>query len=206
MKGTWRVMKYKINEIFYSIQGEGYFTGVPAIFIRFSGCNLDCPWCDTKYHKQGLFYTKEEIEGKVEKLFPCKTHESPMIVFTGGEPTLQLKEDEELLPGYFRAVETNGLKAIPSWVDWITLSPKTDIILEDLPPGSYPDEVKVVYEKGRDGYLKYLEKKYIDAERKLFLQPLEKDGKMNIEETVEFIKKYPTFRLSVQLHKLIGVK
>ena len=186
-------MKYKINEIFYSIQGEGFNTGYPAIFIRFSGCNLKCPWCDT-FHEEYELYTKEDIENAVEKL---KFGKDVMIIFTGGEPTLQLS-DEEILPGYFRALETNGIIEPPKWLDWITCSPKTDLQFNTW----IPDEIKVVYEPKREKYLEEI----LSLDTRLFLQPLEKDGHMNIKETVSYILKHPKYRLSLQTHKLIGVK
>lgn len=191
-------MSYKVNEIFYSVQAEGTFAGKPSVFIRLCGCNLACPWCDTKYHTKGEFYTKEEIEEKVN--FLTHGNKDVNIVFTGGEPTLQLKEDEPLLEGYFRAIETNGTKKVPSWLDWITCSPKSDIDFSAI--GRAPDEIKVVYEYGRDKYLKSL----LNLNIPLFIQPLEENGKMNIAEVFDFIKANPKYRLSLQFHKLIHVR
>lgn len=188
-------MKYKINEIFYSIQAEGYNAGKPAVFIRLSGCNLKCPWCDTKYHNKGKEYTKEELEKEVEKL--TQGNKEIMIVFTGGEPTLQLKNDEELLKGYYRTIETNGLLPVPNWINWVTCSPKTDIQFTDI-----PNEIKVVYEEKRKEYFI----KLLRYPTLLFMQPLEEDGIMNPEKAIEFIKRYPKYRLSLQYHKLIGVR
>ena len=188
-------MKYKVNEIFYSIQAEGFYVGTPAIFIRLSGCNLKCPWCDTKYHNEGKEYTKEELEQEVKKL--TNGNKDIIIVFTGGEPTLQLKNEEELLNGYYRTIETNGLLSVPEWINWVTCSPKTDIEFKKI-----PDEIKIVYENHRKKYLKEL----LNYDTKLFLQPLEKDDKMNIKETIDFIKQYPKYRLSLQIHKMIGVR
>ena len=191
-------MNYKVNEIFYTVQAEGTFAGKASVFIRLCGCNLQCPWCDTKYHTKGEIYTKEEIEQRVDYL----THgnKDVNIVFTGGEPTLQLKEEEPLLEGYFRCIETNGTNEVPSWIDWVTCSPKSDIDFDKM--SRKPDEIKVVYEYGRDKYLKDLEKYQIP----LFIQPLEQNGKMNIMEVFDFIKQNPTYRLSLQYHKLIGVR
>lgn len=186
-------MRYKVNEIFYSLQAEGFYAGCPAVFVRLSGCNLKCPWCDTKYHNEGTWYTKEELEKAVYDIIPSK---EVFIVFTGGEPTLQLKEEEELFEGFEKHIETNGTNPVPSWIDWVTVSPKSDIKIEKA------DEVKVVYENGRDEYLESLE----DEDYLLFLQPLELNGKMNIQETVDFILKHPRYRLSLQFHKMIGVR
>ena len=186
-------MKYKVNEIFYSLQAEGLFAGCPAVFVRLCGCNLKCPWCDTKNHNEGTWYTKEELEKAVFDIIPNK---DVIIVFTGGEPTLQLREDEELFKGYKRHIETNGTNPVPSWIDWITVSPKSDIDIKEA------DEVKVVYEKGREDYLESLK----DKGFRLFLQPLELNGKMNTKETVDFILKHPYYKLSLQFHKMIGVR
>lgn len=189
--------KYKVNEIFYSIQAEGFYAGTPAIFIRFSGCNLQCPWCDTKYHDKGEYYTKEELEKIVYNLIPKYQEKRIIIVFTGGEPTMQLKENEELFKGLYRTVETNGLLPVPTWIDWVTCSPKTDIKFKQL-----PNEIKVVYEPKREQYYKNL----LEYDTMLFMQPLEENGIMNTRETINFIKEYPKFRFSLQYHKLIGVR
>lgn len=98
------------------------------------------------------------------------------------------------------AIETNGTNIVPSWVSWITVSPKTNLLPKDFK--NFPDEIKVVFEKSRVDYYDIL--KHYGG--RLYLQPLEKDGKMNIKETLEYINKNPMYRLSVQLHKLIGVK
>lgn len=188
-------MKYKVNEIFYSIQAEGYYSGYPAIFVRFSGCNLQCPWCDTKYHNEGKEYTKEELEQEVEKL--TNGNKNIIIVFTGGEPTLQLKNEEELLKGYYRTIETNGLVNAPEWIDWTTCSPKQNYHFANI-----PNEIKVVFEENRIDYFKEL----LDLNTKLYIQPLEKDGKMNTNECIDFIKENPKFKLSLQIHKMIGVR
>lgn len=189
-------MKYKVNKIFYSIQGEGFHVGTPAIFIRFSGCNLKCAWCDTD-HKSFKEYSKEELEKEVyDKIVHLKT--KPIIVFTGGEPTIQLKEDEELLKGFYRTIETNGFKKVPNWIDWTTLSPKNCKTQTQM---CKIDEIKIVFESNKMDLSRYNMFK-----NRLYLQPLEKDGKMNIKETIEFIKKNPKWKLSLQTHKLIGIE
>ena len=110
----------KINEIFYSLQGEGFHTGTPAVFIRFSGCNLKCPFCDT-HHEEGTLMSDEEILAEVRK-YPART-----VILTGGEPSLWI--DEELInllhqAGKFICIETNGTHPLPDGIDWITCSPK----------------------------------------------------------------------------------
>ena len=112
--------KYKVNEIFYSLQGEGYFTGTAAVFLRFSGCNRRCDFCDTQ-HFTFTEMSADEIAGAAGA-FPARH-----IVVTGGEPALQL--DDILIRrlkalGFFIQVETNGTLPVPTGVDWVTCSPK----------------------------------------------------------------------------------
>lgn len=189
-------MNYKLNEIFYSIQGEGLNAGMSAIFIRLSGCNINCDFCDTD-HSLKMRLTELEIL-KTVQTYPCFN-----IIITGGEPLLQdLKPLVKLLQdeGYMVGVETNGTFATDIRFDWITVSPKGDNLDEILLMEC--DELKVVY-MGQD-LTPYDE--HIDCLYK-FLQPLDKDGKMNIEETISAVKRSRgDWRLSVQLHKLLGVK
>ena len=106
----------RINEIFYSLQGEGRFTGSPAVFVRFSGCNRRCPFCDTD-HLDGDEMSAQEIVDAVSK-YPCD-----IVVITGGEPALQLTSElVDMLHGIGRRVhvETNGSLPLPVNVDWIT--------------------------------------------------------------------------------------
>ena len=191
---------YRINEIFYSIQGEGAFAGFPAIFVRFSGCNLACPWCDTD-HERGVEMTAVQLEDAVGKLL--KDHEGAIVVLTGGEPALQLHEDEPLFFGFTPriCIETNGTQPVPGWVEWITVSPKNELALRDIVPT--PSELKFVFEPEHIPY--YLSMQETDC--RLSIQPLaRKDGTTNLREALEFVLAHPRFKLSVQLHKLIGVR
>ncbi len=189
---------YRVNEIFYSIQGEGEFAGAPAVFVRFSGCNLACPWCDTD-HSHGEEMTRGELEDAVKKLLAG--HDGAIIVLTGGEPALQLHDDEPLFQGFarFLCIETNGTLPVPGWVDWITVSPKNE--LKPIVPR--PNELKFVFEPEHIPY--YLSKQ--EADCILNIQPLaRKDGTSNLREAVDFVLAHPRFKLSVQLHKMIGVR
>ena len=190
---------YKINEIFYSLHGEGYNAGRPAVFVRFSGCNRRCPFCDTR-HESGVEMTAEQIRQAVEN---ADNGQNTMVVLTGGEPTLQLSDEENLFPytssRRFIAIETNGTGAVPSWIDWVTVSPKDDIPLDKLPKFN---EVKLLFDETRLDYIQLFNRDGITA----FIQPIDRSGKMNIQETVNFIKQNPRFRLSVQIHKLIGIQ
>jgi 7-carboxy-7-deazaguanine synthase len=179
----------KINEIFYSLQGEGYYTGTPAVFIRFSGCNLKCSFCDTQ-HEEGRLMTDAEILEEV------MLHPATVVILTGGEPSLWI--DDELIDllhqaGKYVCIETNGTRPLPESIDWVTCSPKS----ESKPAVARIDEVKVVYQ-GQD--LAAYEQ--LPA-RHFFLQPC---SGSNIAETVECVMQHPRWRLSLQTHKLIDIR
>lgn len=182
--------RYRVNEIFYSLQGEGFHTGRPAVFLRLSGCNRMCPFCDTDHSRHTLMSAGEIIE-KLSR-YPSK-----FLVITGGEPMLQL--DDALTgalksAGYYIAVETNGSLPVPKGVDWVTCSPKEKPWQIDR-----IDELKIVY-LGEDPRPIAAE---LPAARHHFLQPC--SGK-NISETVRFIMEHPEWRLSLQTHKIIGIQ
>lgn len=183
--------KYRINEIFYSIQGEGFNTGIAAIFIRFSGCNLNCNFCDTN-HNSFIEMELEQILDKIKK-FPSKN-----IILTGGEPTiqnnLQTLIDKLKKNNYNIFLETNGTNSIPKNIDWVTVSPKTNDFI------SKGNELKLIYINQSEEELK----KYLNLDFDYFyLQPV---SNKKIIDICEIIKKNPKWRLSVQLHKLIGIK
>mgnify|MGYP005863094905 CR=1 FL=1 len=184
-------INYKINEIFYSIQGEGYNTGVASVFIRFSGCNLSCDFCDT-WHIDYTEMDKEEIFAAIS-VYPCKN-----ILLTGGEPTYQT-ELAKLVKffkdnGYRIAMETNGTGKVPEEIDWVTVSPKTKDYLKN------GNELKLIYTGQNDDELSSFLK--TDFQH-YFLQPRSME---NIAETIEAVKRNPVWKLSVQVHKLIGIK
>lgn len=180
---------YKVNEIFYSLQGEGFHTGLPATFIRFSGCNLHCGFCDTR-HEEGVLMTVGEILHEVTK------YPAPTVILTGGEPSLQI--DAELInalheAGKYLCIETNGTRPLPPGIDWVTCSPKqgaTTVL-------THVDELKVVFE-GQD--MKPYEQ--IPATH-YFLQPC---SCLNTEEVVNYVLQHPLWRLSLQTHKLINIR
>lgn len=193
----------KINEIFYSLQGEGFFTGTPAVFVRLSGCNLRCPFCDTD-HFDGRGMSVGEIV-EVAAGFPARH-----VVITGGEPSLQLTD--ELVDGLHRAgffvqVETNGTGALPAGVDWVTCSPKgAPLALREA------DELKVVFQgldaEGRPAGTAFAALEGFAA-RHRFLQPCDTgDPSRNaaiLASCVAYIKSNPRWRLSLQTHKLIHI-
>lgn len=180
----------RINEIFYSLQGEGYYTGTPAVFIRFSGCNLNCEFCDTD-HREGVLMTDEMIVAEVLR-YPAR-----MVVLTGGEPALSV--DEGLVErlhshGKYVCIETNGTLPLPDCIDWVTCSPKQspeEVALTRI------DELKLVY-RGQD--VTPFER--VPATH-YFLQPC---SGQNTHETIDCILRHPKWRLSLQTHKLLNIR
>lgn len=183
----------RINEIFYSLQGEGYHTGRAAVFVRMAGCNLRCPFCDTQFDTY-VEMTEAEVCNRVREVCGDRT-QGLLVVMTGGEPSLQLTEtlvDALHAMGCYVSVETNGTHPLPPNVDWITCSPKRSgrVVL------TRADEVKVVYDGlPVEDYMQIEAKQY-------YLQPM---SCSNTEEVVMYIMQHPHWRLSLQTHKLIGI-
>lgn len=201
---------YRIVEIFETLQGEGWNTGMPAIFVRFGKCNLACSWCDTNYH-DFRFMTLNQIIDNVQKF---NTHN---IIITGGEPTIQpnleklLDKLKEL--GYFLAIETNAIKAVPSQINYIATSPKRmyrDVYQKHCI--THADEVRIVADE-EEGLLQFCE----EIENKIqspryYLSPCERNGEINILHTITMLGKLnarphkPHWQLSIQTHKLAGIE
>lgn len=179
---------YRVNEVFYSVQGEGANAGMPFVFVRFAGCNLKCSWCDTEF-ESFTELTGLEIVARASA-YGCKN-----VLFTGGEPALSL--DAELLAlfeGWYKAIETNGTIALDyaSLLDWITVSPKTPDFAQRA-----GDEIKIVYEgQNLDGH-------DCSGFVRRSLQPV-----FGVTEaaTLDYIKEHPQWRLSVQMHKYLKIR
>ena len=189
-----------VVELFYSIQGEGSQVGVPSIFIRLHGCNLSCTFCDEERHK-GM-YTSFSFD---EILSNIKAYPSHNVIITGGEPTLyDLNGFIEFLQAhmYSVAVETNGHNfSNISNANWVTYSPKD---WNHIEKHGY-DEVKFVLSK-TSKVEKILEFK---SYKPIFIQPQNEKDRPNFENLafcINFVKRYPRFILSVQLHKFLGVE
>lgn len=185
---------YPVNEIFYSLQGEGFWTGTPALFIRFSGCNLHCPFCDTDFSES----TPMDLGQILEKARECPAQR---VILTGGEPSLQpIQPLIEALHsiGKLVHIETNGTCLLPEGIDWITLSPKEGsvVCLKNW------DELKIVY-TGKDPVTLWEPLVSRTESGHLFLQPC--SGK-NTVKTMEYILSDPRFRLSLQTHKLLDIR
>jgi len=199
---------YRVNEIFYSLQGEGRHAGTPAVFVRLSGCNLRCPFCDTDHSAHTAMSADEILAAAME-------HPARYMVFTGGEPAMQL--DEELLStfrraGYYIQVETNGTLPLPAHlVDWITCSPKFEFTELRLPLRlERIDELKVVFD-GTNNMALYLpgSGNIPVTPSHYSLQPCDTgDPSRNAAITsaaIAYCLAHPQWHLSLQTHKLLAI-
>lgn len=195
---------YQVNEIFHSLQGEGYHAGTPAVFVRFSGCNLRCSFCDTQ-HQEGQMMTIQSIVDEINK-YP----RAPLIVLTGGEPSLFIDEafveTIKQQTGKTIAIETNGTRPLPRNLDWVTLSPKSAFEGGIAEPCVLTccDELKVVY-LGQNLSL------YNDIQAShRFLQPCYSEDEtqccLNMKSCVEAVMNNPGWRLSLQIHRILHIR
>ena len=211
-------MTYSVKEIFYSLQGEGAQTGRPAVFCRFSGCNLwsgreedrdsaQCNFCDTDFvgtdaPDGGKYGSAEELATVIAKKWPSPKEDSPYVIFTGGEPLLQL--DEVLIKrlkdqGFEVAIETNGTIAAPSGLDWICVSPKIDDPLQV----SQGNELKFVFPQSE---LRPEQFEHLQFEH-FFLQPLDDEkSAANTTAALDYCLSHPQWRLSLQTHKYLRIQ
>jgi 7-carboxy-7-deazaguanine synthase (Cx14CxxC type) len=211
-------MTYSVKEIFYTLQGEGGQAGCAAVFLRFAGCNLwtglerdraqaVCQFCDTDFVGTdgtlgGKLKTAAELADVVQNEWPAGHPENKLVVCTGGEPLLQL--DDALIKalherGFRIAVETNGTVAAPADIDWICVSPKSDAPLNQ----SSGSELKLVFpqDKARPELFESLDFTYF------FLQPMDgPEQQKNIALAIQYCMDHPKWRLSLQSHKLTGIR
>jgi organic radical activating enzyme len=201
--------RYLVKEMFGpTLQGEGAHAGRPCVFLRFAACNLDCPGCDTDFSPEGASrYSREEI---VARLVELDAHRARMVVVTGGEPTLQYDQplaDALHAAGFRIHMESNGTRKPQGDVDWLTVSPKPQHHPAALALASdvRPSELKVVIDDSvDDATLAKYEQQY-PCEH-YFAQPWMDDRyQHNLERTIELVQHRPRWRLSVQMHKVIGV-
>ena len=200
----------KVNEIFYSLQGEGHYTGTPAVFVRFAGCNLRCWFCDTDFDK-GVEMSEDEI---VEAVLQYPTR---YVVITGGEPTLQITAslcDKLHAHGLYLMMETNGTRPLPEGcqIDWITCSPKLIDVEEGMRKLAtirlrHIDELKVVFEDSPTQDMALYEQIPATEYR---LQPCDtQDPLCNqaiLNKTIKYILQHPKWKLSLQTHKILNVR
>ena len=220
-------MTYVVREIFYTLQGEGQNAGRPAVFCRFSGCNLwtgreqdrhtaVCQFCDTDFvgvgPDGGRFATADDLAAAVLSRWPAIANGraaggTPLVVCTGGEPLLQL--DEAAIAalharGFAVAVETNGTQTAPAGIDHVCVSPKADAPLM-LTRGH---ELKLVYPQQQpDAQPERFASLAFDA---FFLQPLDgptaEDTRLNTAAALAYCLAHPQWRLSIQTHKILGIR
>lgn len=198
---------YRVNDIFYSLQGEGHNTGRAAVFIRFAGCNLRCSFCDTEFDTYREM-TAEEIVASIN------TYPARFVVLTGGEPTLQVDEAfVDLLHqhGFEVAMESNGTRPAPNNLDWLTVSPKISGEKWKVESGwRLPDEVKVVFDEDTVPETYLPSPSTLHHSPLLYLQPCDtgnaERNAIIINRCIDYIKEHPQWRLSLQTHKLIGFK
>ncbi len=210
-------MTYLIKEIFYTLQGEGRHAGRPAVFCRFSRCNLwtgrerdrhraVCQFCDTDFVGTdgaggGRFASAQALAEAVVGAWPLEGRERRFVVCTGGEPLLQLDEnavDALHEQGFEIAVETNGTRMPPPGIDWLCVSPKigADLVV------TRGDELKLVYPQTGGDPAAFEHLKF----QRFSLQPMDgPDVKENTRATVEYCLKHPRWSLSLQTHKLLGI-
>jgi 7-carboxy-7-deazaguanine synthase len=209
---------YSVKEIFYTLQGEGANAGAPAVFCRFAGCNLwsgreedragaVCNFCDTDFvgtggDGGGKFADAEALADAVERAWPTAGTRHRFVVCTGGEPLLQLDRaavDALHRRGFRIAIETNGTIAAPAGIDWVCVSPKADAALA-LAAG---DELKLVYPQAKAPPERF-EALAFDH---FFLQPMDGPARdAHTREAVDYCLAHPRWRLSLQSHKIIGIR
>jgi len=206
-------MTYTVKEVFYTLQGEGANTGRPAVFLRFASCNLwsgreedrataICRFCDTDFVGGNKFASAEELAEEVAGQWFGNGTSKRFVVITGGEPLLQLDRpliDSLHAKGFELAIETNGTIAAPAGLDWICVSPKARTVIRQRSG----NELKLVYPQ--DG-LSPQELERLDFEH-FFVQPMDgPDVEQNTELAARYCLEHPRWRLSLQTHKLLGIR
>lgn len=208
---------YAVKEIFYTLQGEGCNAGRPAVFCRFAGCNLwtgresdrasaQCTFCDTDFVgtngiNGGKYVSPSQLAARLASLWPVGNEAHRFVVFTGGEPLLQL--DDALIHevkglGFQCAVETNGTLPAPRGLDWVTLSPKGSAHLRL----TTANEVKLVFPQHNATPAQFESL----ATDHFFLQPMDGvDRDRNTRLAVDYCLTHPKWRLSLQTHKYLGI-
>lgn len=214
---------YKVKEIFYSLQGEGAHTGRPAVFCRFSKCNLwngredsrasaICHFCDTDFvgtdGQNGGSYTLKELASLISSFWPTPRQGQPYVICTGGEPALQLDQalvDEFHKIGFEVAIETNGTLPLPDGIDWICLSPKglSTVIL------THCNELKLVYPQTDAMPEQFTairaEHRYLQPMAPLDNSLIASESQNLIHQTVAYCLANPGWKLSLQTHKWLGI-
>lgn len=199
----------RVNEIFFSLQGEGGLQGTPAVFVRLQGCNLKCSYCDTEFDT-GDEMTLEQIHNEIKQQCVPNVILPTWIIWTGGEPALQLTREDVAYfkeKGFKQAIETNGTHEVPSNLNYITVSPKVPIrILEKHFSGRIIDELRFPVKSG-DKLPEWFSSRL--CVKSYFLSPIFDGDNINMENTAWAMRlclENPHFRLSIQVHKLLGIQ
>lgn len=208
MKSSSAEISLNVVEIFQSIQGEGANVGRSAIFIRLSGCNKACWYCDTDWSK-GDSMSVSQILDEVKKYSKSDEYPNNLIIWTGGEPTLQLTNEVlDYFSEYYNCIETNGTNPVPSKIQYISCSPKVspeilkanfERVNELRYPISVGDLLPDISELPEaDNY--FVSPVFLGEEKKRFQQVDE-----NVKYAIDFVSMNPKWRLSLQLHKLLNI-
>lgn len=199
----------KVVEIFHSIQGEGRNTGRSAVFVRLSNCNKNCWYCDTDW-SIGTEMSADEILKEVQKYSSPNDYPNNLIIWTGGEPTMQLNNQIlDVFFEYYNCIETNGTNPVPENIEYISCSPKVspEILKKNFktvnefryPIGEGFEIPTIASLPPADNY--YVSPLFLGEEKKRF-NPDEK----NINYCIEFVKNNPEWKISIQLHKYLNVR
>ena len=209
-------MNYRIKEIYFTQQGEGKNTGKDFVFVRFAGCNLwsgkekhrasaICKFCDTDFYGtngiNGGIYETKDLVTKIKSLWISKDSEI-RVVLTGGEPLLQV--DDSLITALkkaniYIAIETNGTLKAPKGIDWICMSPKANTDIQ-LTEGS---EIKVIYPQENLDPADFNNMNFSNY----YIQPMDSENyEANVSKSVEFCMQNSNWRLSLQTHKILGIR
>ncbi|WP_026971640.1 7-carboxy-7-deazaguanine synthase [Aliagarivorans marinus] len=213
---------YLVKEMFYSLQGEGAQAGRPSVFCRFSGCNLwngkesgranaQCSFCDTDFvgtdgNNGGKFRHAAEVADAVAALWPAGNPGKPYVVCTGGEPLMQL--DDALIAafherGFEVAVETNGTLEAPAGIDWLCVSPKAGCELKQRSG----HELKLIYPQAENDPQDFanmdFDNFYLQAKDETVLGGV---ANQNLQATLQYCLTHPQWRLSMQMHKIVGIE
>ncbi|HWN70911.1 MAG TPA: 7-carboxy-7-deazaguanine synthase QueE [Haliangium sp.] len=202
---------YLVKEIFGpTIQGEGVHAGLACVFLRFAVCNLRCAWCDTDFAPEGA--TRMSADEIVERLLAQDTHHARAVIVTGGEPALQWDQPlaTALRAAGFRVhMESNGTRPLKAPVDWLTVSPKPQFHGEHdalLGPAALPaSECKVVVDDTVDEDTLAGYERHYACEHWLLQPCMDARYQEHLADAIELVTRRPRWRLSLQLHKIVGV-
>ena len=196
--------KLPLVEQFYTVQGEGFYMGKPAYFIRVGGCDIGCSWCDTKFSWNPDFHKLEKVDDIIRN---AKKLNVDTFVVTGGEPTtynLNYLCDKLSKNKILKHIETSGVYKLTGAWDWICLSPKKhNHPLNEI--FNIANELKVIINDETDFLWAEENAKKVNKDCKLFLQPEWSKYEKNILTIVDYVKKNPKWRISLQAHKFMHI-